>query len=87
MVPLTAAERECLQHALGLDRNHVPFRNVFVSDPGSHDDQMLVELERRGLAALQRGPQPGFIPCNVWRVTTAGMAAAGAPEFKEGQAK
>lgn len=85
MTDLTAHERLNLQHALGLDRNHVPYRNHFVADPGSLDDLVFVALQSRGLAALVSAPQPGFMPCNLWRATTAGIAAAGAPDFQEGE--
>ena len=84
---LTPRERENLQHALGLDRNHRPWRNWFAAEPGSPDDRIFVGLAARGLAALQSGPRPGFCPDNIWRVTTAGMAAAGAPEFVEGRSR
>ncbi|PZU87890.1 MAG: hypothetical protein DI527_18145 [Chelatococcus sp.] len=74
---LTDHERECLQHALGLNRNRVPYRNYFNAEPGSPDDVVFVELQRRGLARLVRGPL-GIAPDNLWRVTEAGARAAGA---------
>ena len=75
---LSDRERECLEHALGLNRNRNPYRNYFSAEPGSPDDRAFVALERRGLARLARKPTPGFCPDNLWRVTEAGARAAGA---------
>lgn len=79
---LTPHERECLMHALGLNRNYIPFRNYFCAEPGSPDDLVFVELERRGLARLFAKPF-GVIPDNTWRVTVAGACAVGAGAHAE----
>lgn len=79
---LTPQERACLQHALGLNRNHIPFRNHFCAEPGSPDDKVFAELERRGLARLFAKPF-GVIPHNTWRVTVAGVCAVGAAAHAE----
>lgn len=79
---LSDHERGCISHALGLNRNRVPFRNHFAAEPGSPDDDVFVELERRGLARLFSKPF-GIVTCNTWRVTAAGVRAIGAGDHAE----
>lgn len=80
MPEISDRERDCLQHALGLNRARNPYRNMFMAEPGSPDDLVFQELQRRGLARLHSGPRPGLYPDNSWRVTEAGARAAGATD-------
>lgn len=73
-VEITRSERDCIEHALGLNRARRPYRNFFAAEPGSPDHEAFVTLAARGLAALMRRSAPGF-PCDIFAVTEAGQRA------------
>lgn len=50
MEELTEKQKEIIQHALGLNRAKKPFRNRFVTGPGSKDFEVLESLEANGCA-------------------------------------
>ncbi|MEN5084304.1 hypothetical protein ABE438_17625 [Bosea sp. TWI1241] len=79
---LTRADRDCIEHALGLTRARRPFRNFFAAEPGSPDHTVFMRLASRGLATLHRRAGPGQ-PCDLYAVTEAGQRAVGVtPPFK-----
>lgn len=82
-VDLTRNERDCIEHALGLNRARRPYRNFFAAEPGSPDHIALQSLLARGLTWLQRRAGPGQ-PCDLFAVTEDGQRAVGVtPPFKE----
>lgn len=86
-VDLTRNERDCIEHALGLNRARRPFRNFFAAEPGSPDHEAFVRLAARGLAQLRRRAGPGF-PCDYFAVTEAGQRAVHvSPPFQEATAR
>lgn len=69
-----------MRHALGLNRQAVPFRNHFVCAPGSTDYPAWEAMFEKGWAT-RRGPG-GLGMCAedfIYHVTEAGRAAAGLP--------
>jgi hypothetical protein len=80
---LSRAERDCVEHALGLNRARRPYRNFFAAEPGSPDHETFVLLVARGLAWLARRAGPGQ-PCDLFAITEAGQRAVGViPPFKD----
>lgn len=86
-VDLSRNERDCIEHALGLNRARRPFRNFFAAEPGSPDHEAFVRLAARGLAKLMRRADPGF-PCDYFAITEAGQRAVNvSPPFQEATAR
>lgn len=81
-IDLSRNERDCIEHALGLNRARRPYRNFFAAEPGSPDHEAFVKLAARGLAQLGRRTSPGF-PCDIFIVTEAGQRAVNvSPPFQ-----
>lgn len=83
VLELSRAERDCTEHALGLNRARRPYRNFFAAEPASPDHETFVRLVARGLARLARRAGPGQ-PCDIFAITEAGQRAVGVtPPFKD----
>lgn len=73
---MTPLQREIMEHALGLGRGIAPFRNHFVTGPGSDDYEACEALVAAGLMLKRNGsPLSGGEP--IYFVTDAGKAAIG----------
>ena len=71
----TAKQVDVLRHALGLGRERTPYRNHFVTGPGSDDFDDCRALVAAGLMKEYRSsPLSGGNP--IFAVTAAGRAAA-----------
>lgn len=70
---LSPAQRHVIEHALGLTRGRVAYRNFFAADPGSPDCAIWEGLEAAGLAGRIRPLTPDSLV--VFCVTEAGRAA------------
>lgn len=82
-IELTRNERDCIEHALGLNRARRPYRNFFAAEPSSPDHQDLLRLTARGLARLYRHAAPGQ-PCDLFSITEAGQRAVNvSPPFQQ----
>lgn len=76
---MTSEQREIMRHALGLGRGRAPWRNHFVTGPGSTDYPHCEALVAAGLMARHDGsPLSGGDP--VYSVTEAGRAALREPQ-------
>lgn len=72
-----ARELDVVRHALGLDRygQRAPYRNRFVTGPGSQDFETCSELARRGLM-IDHGPHVLCGGSHCFSVTPLGQAWA-----------
>lgn len=75
---MTEAEREILNHALGLNRRESEYRNHFVTGPGSTDYPHCEALVAAGLMTKREGNVLSGGD-DIYSVTDAGRAALRVP--------
>lgn len=77
-MPVTDRHIELMQHALGLARSRVPYRNHFVASVGSNDDVLWQQIVKEGLAFTRETPEwcGGPNVYNTYFVTNEGKAVA-----------
>lgn len=72
---ITAAEHDAISHALGLGRQAIAYRNYFCA--GSEDETLWRGLVAKGFASGGDNEPSEVMPYPVFRVTRAGIEAAG----------
>lgn len=72
-MPVTERHIELMQHAIGLARSRVPYRNHFVATVDSTDDLLWKQIVKEGLAFTRCGGPSTY---NTYFVTNEGKAIA-----------
>lgn len=72
-IQLSDAQLQVLRHTLGLTNSKTVYRNYFFAEPGHHDWEHLLVLEKLGLMQRRRNT---FSTMVMFQATEAGEALA-----------